>query len=149
MELFGLLLTFFNYHNFHIEFYKLYYQLHSLDSQKNENMNNENMNNEKIQLNKEITLSNNVNYSDEEHHYLYESFLMNDDINKVYFNYSHYFIYQLIDWDHFYKSNSCLCENNINQIYYYFMNQIKNFDNTFEIQFHFCILLNSNFFPYI
>ena len=136
----------FNYHNFHIEFYKLYYQLHSLDSQENKNKNdqknqldNGNQLDDGNQLNKEVALSSNVNDSNEEY-YLYESFLMNDDTNKVYFNYSHYFIYQLIDWDHFYNSNSCLCENNTNQIYYYFMNQINNFNNTFEIQFHLSFL---------
>lgn len=131
----------FNYHNFHIEFYKLYYQLHSLDNQENENKDDQKIQlDDGNQLNKEINLQYNVNDSNEEYHYLYESFLMNDDANKVYFNYSHYFIYQLIDWGHFYNSNSCLCENNINQIYYYFMNQINNFNNTFEIQFHLSFL---------
>ena len=149
----------FNYHNFHMEFYKSYYQLQSLNNQEKENkdclekenkdcLEKENKDYQENQLvdedksNNDSNLSTNLNYIDDEHHYLYESFLLNDDVNKIYFNYSNYFIYQLIDWNYLYNSNSCLCENNINQIYYYFMNQIRNFDNTFEIQFHLHFLKN-------
>ena len=125
----------FNYHNFHIDFYKIYYQLSILDYQQKENKDNTDLNKLTIEKSNQINIENK-----DEHHYLYESFLLNDDKKKIYFNYSHYFIYQLIDWNHFYKENSCSCENNINQIYYYFMNQIKNINNNFHIQFNLSFL---------
>ena len=73
---------------------------------------------------------------------LYEIFLMINDKDKIYFNYSNYFIYNLIDWKKFYENNNLNIENDNKVLYYYFINQFSNYKNNFNIDFNIDYLEN-------
>ena len=112
----------YNIHNFNIDFCKLYFHLETNDE-------------DNTIVNKNLKI-----YENNE---LYKLFLMNNDHDKIYFNYSNYFIYQLIDWNYFYENNTIQVENNKNDLFCFFMKEIKNNNTFFNIKFNF------NFFQHI
>ena len=79
----------------------------------------------------------NLNDSNIDEDQLYDIFLMMDGKNKIYFNHSNYFIYNLIDWKKFYDNNNLTIENDNKILYYYFMNHFSDYKNNFKIDFNF------------